>query len=74
MSMTRLDYQQMGNGSPFQHSATVDQASGMVSVQAGCTPAQALDLMRDRATVEGQSLNEIAAAVLDRTMRFNTQP
>ena len=58
----------MGNGAPF--SAEVLQAQGMVSVQAVCTLSEALDLMRDRATVEGQSLNEIAAAVLDCSMRF----
>ena len=59
----------MGNGSP-QFNAELHQAQGMVSVQATCTLSEALDLMRDRATVEGQSLNEIAAAVLDRSMRF----
>jgi AmiR/NasT family two-component response regulator len=60
----------MGNGSPFQHSVAVNQASGMVSVQAACTMDEALVLMMDRATVQGETLDEIASAVLDRTIRF----
>jgi hypothetical protein len=42
----------------------------MVSVQAGCSLPDALALMRDRATVSRQTLDEIAIAVVDRTMRF----
>jgi AmiR/NasT family two-component response regulator len=58
----------MGNGSPF--SAELHQAQGMVSVQAGCTMDEALELLRDRAMVEGLSLKAIAAGVIDRTIRF----
>ena len=61
---------EMGNGSGFAHSARVTQASGMVSVQAECSVDDALVLMRDRATVQGQTLDEIAEAVLDRRIRF----
>ena len=60
----------MGNGSGFKHSAKVIQASGMVSVQAECTVDEALALMHDRAEVHGQTLDEIAEAVLDRRIRF----
>jgi AmiR/NasT family two-component response regulator len=60
----------MGNGTPFQQSAAVNQATGMVSVQAGCTLDEALALMQDRATVQGRTLDEIAGAVIDRSIRF----
>ena len=60
----------MGNGTPFQHSAAVNQATGMVSVQAGCSLEEALTLMRDRATVQGSTLDEIAGSVIDRSIRF----
>ena len=60
----------MGNGSAFSHNAKVIQASGMVSVQASCTVDEALVLMRDRATVQGETLDAIAEAVLERQIRF----
>jgi len=60
----------MGNGAPSQHSAAVNQACGMVSVQAACSMEDAMVLMHDRATVQGQTLEEIAAAVIDRSIRF----
>jgi AmiR/NasT family two-component response regulator len=60
----------MGNGSAFAHSHRVSQASGMVSVQADCTIDEAVVLMQDRAATMGQTLDEIAAAVVDRSIRF----
>jgi len=42
----------------------------MVSVQADCSLPEALALMRERATITRQTLDEIAAAVVDRTIRF----
>ena len=48
----------------------VSQASGMVSVQADCTVAEALALMKERASVTGQSLTDIAVATLERRIRF----
>ena len=57
-------------GPEFNPTAVVAQAQGMVSVQAECTLAEALVLMHDRAIVMGQTLNEIAVAVVDRTIRF----
>ena len=60
----------MGNGTPFQHSAAVNQATGMVAVQAACSLDEALALMQDRATVQGSTLDEIAGAVIDRSIRF----
>jgi len=48
----------------------VSQASGMVSVQAKCTIAEALQLLEDRAAVAGQSVSEIAAATVERRITF----
>ena len=48
----------------------IAQAQGMVAAQADCSMSQARVLMEDRATVEGQSLLEIADAVLERGIRF----
>jgi AmiR/NasT family two-component response regulator len=64
----------MGNGSGFAHGVKVTQASGMVSVQAACSVDEALALMRDRATVQRQTMDQIAEAVLDRRIRFGAEP
>ena len=60
----------MGNGMPFSDNARVDQAQGMVAVQAHCTVDEALALMKDRAAVQHQALDEIADDVVDRAIRF----
>lgn len=39
-------------------------------MQANCTIDEALVLMQDRAATMGQTLDEIAAAVVDRSIRF----
>jgi len=49
----------------------VHQASGMISVQAKCTPADGLVWMRERAEETGTTLDAIAEAVLDRRLRFS---
>jgi hypothetical protein len=56
--------------SPILHSAEVNQAAGMVSVQAGCGIDQALAMMRERATFAGLGLDAIAAGVVDRSIWF----
>ncbi len=48
----------------------VAHAVGMVSAQARCPVIEALDLMKARACVEHQTLDEVAEAVLNRTIRF----
>jgi AmiR/NasT family two-component response regulator len=53
-----------------EHSYKVTQASGMVSVQAGCGFDEAIMLMTERAQISGQSIHDIAQAVLDRKIRF----
>ena len=51
-------------------SASVSQAAGMVSVQAECTVAEALVLMKDRAQVTGMQLLDVAAETLEHRIRF----
>lgn len=55
----------------FANGVRVDQASGMVSIQAHCTFAEAVVLMRERAVESDCSIEEIAALVLDRRLRFD---
>ena len=55
---------------PFEHNAQVFQAAGIVSVQAGCLIEQALILMDARAELDGITLDEIAAGVLDQSITF----
>ena len=49
----------------------IAQASGMVSIQADCTPDQALVLMTERAAETRQSMKELALAVVERKTRFD---
>ena len=50
------------------HRVTV--ASGIVSVQAGCTCDQALVLMSEYAEVMKQSLEEVALEITEHRIRF----
>ena len=43
----------------------------MVSVQGACTLAEALILMKARARTNHLSLEQVAAAVIDRDIRFD---
>jgi AmiR/NasT family two-component response regulator len=54
----------------FANSVRVDQASGMVSIQAHCSFAEAVVLMRERAAEADCSIEEMAGMVLDRQIRF----
>ena len=60
----------MDYGREFQYMAKIAQAQGMVSVQADCSVAEALGMMKERASVGRKPLDEIATAVLKRTIRF----
>jgi hypothetical protein len=46
----------------------------MVSVQAGCTPDDALVLMTARAKKCGSKVEDMAKAVVDRRVRFDNSP
>jgi AmiR/NasT family two-component response regulator len=59
------------NDSPeLELNTTVAFAAGMVAAHAQCGLREAVALMRDQATQTGQSLDEIAAAVIERRVRF----
>ena len=48
----------------------VAQAAGMVSVQADCSTDEAFVMMQRRALEDGWTLDAVAAAVVDRRIRF----
>lgn len=54
----------------FVNGVRVDQASGMVSIQAHCSFAEAVVLMRNRADETNRSIDEIADLVLNRRIGF----
>ena len=54
----------------YLHNPEVNQAAGVVSVQADCSIQQAFVLMIDRAGASRLTVDEIAAAVLDHSIRF----
>ena len=56
-----------------ESSARVSQASGMVSVQADCSVEEALELLKERARIAGQSLEALAEDVVERRVRFESQ-
>jgi hypothetical protein len=61
----------MGNELPFRgYDLRVLQASGMVSVQAECTVAEALTRMNSRAEATDQTMERLADAILDRSLQF----
>jgi hypothetical protein len=49
----------------------VSQAQAMVSLQAHCPFGDALVMMRDRAKTNGQTVLDIADAVLNHRLAFN---
>jgi AmiR/NasT family two-component response regulator len=51
--------------------AVVHQATGMVSVQAGCTMDEALLRLRSHAFAAGQPIDELAEAVVNGGLRFD---
>ena len=57
------------DGAPWP-TARVSQASGMVSVQASCTCAQALGMLVWRGKSSGDSLEDVAVAVVERRLSF----
>ena len=64
-----MEYREEPNGSG--HRAEIAQAQGMVSVQADCTVHEALILMNARARTSRLRLEQVAAAVIDRDIRFD---
>ena len=54
-----------------QYGTRVHQASGMITVQVGCTIDDAIALMSDRASKSNQTLDAVATAVVERRIRFS---
>ena len=54
----------------FVNSVRVDQASGMVSIQAHVSFTEAVSLMRNPAEETNRSIDEIAGLVLNRRISF----
>lgn len=65
-----LDGSDVGAISVVEDRAEVHQASGMVSVEAGVTLAQALVLLRARAFAAERPILDLARDVLDKVVRF----
>lgn len=47
------------------HRSLVYQAAGVVCAQVGCTPGDAIDLLRARAFADGRSIDEVAGDVVE---------
>jgi AmiR/NasT family two-component response regulator len=59
---------------PSRHgpqSDRISQATGMISVQAACSLAEAFDLLRERAFAMNQTLEYTALDVIDGEIRFD---
>jgi len=56
---------------PAAYRAQVHQATGMISVQLGVSPAEALAHLRAHAYADGRLLAEVAADVVARRLRFD---
>jgi hypothetical protein len=61
----------VGRGSLFPSSARLDRVTKIVSAQANCTFYEALRLLNERSGVEHLTLDEVSAAVLDDSIRFD---
>jgi hypothetical protein len=60
----------MTNGPARKYSDLVNQAIGMVAEQTRGTIAEAIAALEERAASSGQTLEHVAEAVVDRTIRF----
>jgi hypothetical protein len=54
----------------LEYSLAVYHAQGIVTVQAQCTFAEALVIMKERAQVHGMTVEAVAEGVLERAIRF----
>jgi AmiR/NasT family two-component response regulator len=57
----------------LQSNQKLNEASGMVSIQAHCSFTEAVALMRDRAALDHQTIEAIALAVVDHKLRFDPE-
>jgi AmiR/NasT family two-component response regulator len=61
----------MSSDAAFGRSGQVRSAQGMVAAQMGCTVEEALRLMAAHADTTDMTLEELAAAVVERRIRFD---
>ena len=61
----------MTDGPERAYSDCVNQAIGMVAEQTDGSIPEAVALIEERAAVTGQTLEQIAAAVINRSVRFH---
>ena len=61
----------MTNGSGREYSDCVNQAIGMIAEQIGGSIPEAIALIEERATATGRALEQIADAVINRSIRFD---
>ena len=57
--------------STWDRIARVAQATGVVSVQASCSPDDAYVLMTARGQISGRSIEQVATAILEHRSRFD---
>ena len=60
----------MSEGPDSRYGIEIHQAAGMVSIQADCELERAYVLMSDHAEAAHVSLDEVASAVVDRSIHF----
>jgi AmiR/NasT family two-component response regulator len=60
----------MSNGPISRYNPEIHQAAGIVSVQADCELEEAYVLMSERAQVAHVTIEDIAVAVIDNSIRF----
>ena len=71
VSCAPSDKQGMRTGPDFEHNMLVAWAAGTVAAQVGCTFPEAVELMEERATESGRTLDEIALDAVERRIRFS---
>jgi hypothetical protein len=58
-------------GQPAHYSQTVHQAAAMITLQVNCRIEQAFSLLLESAVVANVTVEQLAVAVLNRSIRFN---
>ena len=61
----------MTNGPGREYSDCVNQAIGIIAEQIGGSIPEAIALIEEQATATGQALEQIADAVIHRSIRFH---
>ena len=67
----RSQYREMPDTPSYEYSVPVNQAFGIVAAQIGGTVAEAIPLVKDRASELGVTLEQIADAIIDGTVVFD---